>query len=97
VFKDRALAGGFTLAAFRPEDAPGVVACYREMYGDNFPMRYVYDPQAIVEKNVHGGQHTLVVRSPKNDVAGGRVRAGSGTAVPWWCVLLRTMLPAWPV
>jgi hypothetical protein len=70
VFKDRALAGGFTLAVFRPEDAPGVVACYREMYGDNFPMRYVYDPQAIVEKNVHGGQHTLVVRSPKNDVAG---------------------------
>lgn len=29
---------------FCPEDAHGVVALYREIYGDNFPFTAVYDP-----------------------------------------------------
>ena len=62
MFADRQLQKGFTLGLFRPEDAPGIVDCYREVYGDTFPVRYVYDAGAIVERNSEGGQYTLVVR-----------------------------------
>lgn len=70
MFKDRQLENGFIVGKFRPGDAPGMVECYRETYGDSFPMRYVYDAQAIVERNGPGGQYTLVARTPQGRVAG---------------------------
>jgi GNAT superfamily N-acetyltransferase len=70
VLEDRTLDNGFVLGPFRPEDARGIVACYREMYGDDFPMRYVYDPEAIIERNAGPGQRMAVVRDPGGQVAG---------------------------
>lgn len=70
MFQDRPLENGFALGLFRPGDAPGMVECYREAYGDGFPMRYVYDPRAIIEKNSQGELFTLVVRTPEGRVAG---------------------------
>lgn len=70
MLEDRTLDNGFILGLFRPADAPGIVACYREMYRDDFPMRYVYDPGAIAERNAQGKQYTVVVRDPEGRVAG---------------------------
>ncbi|MCB2215213.1 GNAT family N-acetyltransferase [Desulfofustis glycolicus] len=67
---DRKLQEGFTLGLFRPEDAPGIVDCYREVYGDSFPVRYVYDPEAIVKRNSGSEQYTLVVRDPAGLIVG---------------------------
>ncbi len=70
MLEDRKLDNGFVLGMFRAEDAQGISLCYREMYGDSFPMRYVYDPEAIIERNAGSEQHTLVVRDPDGRVAG---------------------------
>lgn len=70
MLEDRTLDNGFILGLFRPGDALGIVECYREIYHDDFPMRYVYDPEAIAERNAEGKQHTLVVRAPEGQVAG---------------------------
>lgn len=70
MFEDRRLENGFTLGLFRPEDAPGIADCYRAIYGEGFPMRYVYDHGAITEKNTKGGQYTLVVRDGHGQIAG---------------------------
>ena len=55
---------------FRPEDAPGIVRCYREVYGDNFPISYVYDAARIVEQNRGEDHYTVVGRLPDGDIAG---------------------------
>ncbi len=39
----------YTVRRLRPEDAPGVVQCIRETYGESYPSAYLYDPQRIVE------------------------------------------------
>ena len=59
----------FLVSLFKPEDAPGISRLYREMYGDDFPIRYIYDPAEIVRRYdgmnhraavVHDGQGALV-------------------------------------
>jgi hypothetical protein len=67
---EKKLQEGFTLGLFRPEDAPGIVDCYREVYGDSFPVRYVYDPEAIIERNSGNEQYTLVARAPAGLIVG---------------------------
>ena len=55
---------------FRPEDAPAIVRCYREIYGENFPMTYVYDAGKVVEHNQGEDHYTVVGRLPDGDIAG---------------------------
>ncbi|NCC25656.1 MAG: GNAT family N-acetyltransferase, partial [Deltaproteobacteria bacterium] len=70
MLEDQILDNGLVLGLFRPEDAPGIVECYREVYGESFPLPYVYDPEAIAERNAQGKQHMLVVRDTDGRVAG---------------------------
>lgn len=36
-----------TVDLFRPEDAEGVARIYHAIYGDTFPIDYVYDPKTL--------------------------------------------------
>jgi hypothetical protein len=55
---------------FRPEDAPGVASLYYAIYGDGFPLDYVYDPAAIAAANAAGDLHQMVVRTTTGEVVG---------------------------
>jgi hypothetical protein len=41
----------YTFRLMQPEDAEGVVRCFREAYGDTYPTAYCYDPAKLVELN----------------------------------------------
>jgi hypothetical protein len=58
------------VALFRPEDAEGVARLYHAVYGDTFPIDYVYDPALIREANAGPDLHQIVARTPRGDVVG---------------------------
>jgi hypothetical protein len=60
----------FRIALFTPEDAPDVSLCYRETYGDTFPMQYVYDPAEIARRHDGVNHRTIIVRDSENRLAG---------------------------
>ncbi|GAB6058413.1 hypothetical protein JCM31598_15300 [Desulfonatronum parangueonense] len=45
---------------FRPENADGVAECFRETYGDSYPLTDCYDPRRIIELNRSGNQIAAV-------------------------------------
>jgi len=60
----------YTVRRFRPEDAAGVAACFRETYGDSYPVAACYDPGRIIEQN-RDNRHLAAVA----------VEDGTGTVV----------------
>ena len=50
----------YTVRRFKPEDAVGVAACFREAYGESYPLKAVYDPRLIIEQN-RSGRHLAAV------------------------------------
>lgn len=55
---------------FRAEDAPGVAALFRAVYGDDYPVKIYYDPRELAEANARGHIISSVVRTPRGDVVG---------------------------
>ncbi|ADU64229.1 MAG: GNAT family N-acetyltransferase [Pseudodesulfovibrio sp.] len=55
---------------FKPEDAEGVARLYHAVYGDAFPIEYVYDPARIQEANLGPDLHQIVARTQAGDVVG---------------------------
>ena len=53
---------------FRPEDAPGVAQLYYAVYGENFPVDYVYDPEELVRRNAGPDLHHVLARTPSGDI-----------------------------
>ncbi|MBG0790227.1 MAG: hypothetical protein H0S80_06985 [Desulfovibrionaceae bacterium] len=60
----------FEVDYFRPEDAPGVARLYHAVYGEMFPVDYVYDPDELVRINRGDDLFQVVGRTPKGDVVG---------------------------
>jgi hypothetical protein len=58
---------------FRPEDAEGVVGCFRRVYGDGYPIKTFYDPELMIRENEAGRLISVVART-----AGGRVVGHNG-------------------
>lgn len=56
--------------SFRPEDAEGVARLYYEIYGETFPIDYVYDPERIRQVNSSGEVHQFVARTPRGEIVG---------------------------
>lgn len=56
------------IAPFRPEDAEGVARLYFAVYGENFPLDYVYDPDSIAAANTGPDLCQYVARTPSGDV-----------------------------
>ncbi|OPY87717.1 MAG: hypothetical protein A4E71_00851 [Smithella sp. PtaU1.Bin162] len=60
----------FLVDEFRPEDAEGIVSLFRAVYGEGYPIRLFYDPEAIIAANRDGSYLSIVVRSPSGKVVG---------------------------
>ena len=58
------------LDLFRPADAAGVVALYRQVYGDNYPVKAVYEPQEIIRQEERGDCWRAVARTEGGEVVG---------------------------
>ncbi|MBP2666512.1 MAG: lcfA1 [Firmicutes bacterium] len=56
--------------AFRPQDASGVTDLYRAVYGENYPVRTVYDPQALIRQEAAGEAWRMVARASDGSVVG---------------------------
>jgi hypothetical protein len=55
---------------FTTADAPGVVALFREVYGEHYPVKAVYDPDMLILQEQTGDAYRMVARSPTGDVVG---------------------------
>ncbi len=58
------------IGPFRPEDAEGVARLYYSIYGENFPLDYVYDPAQIAAANAGPDLHHYVARTPSGEIIG---------------------------
>jgi hypothetical protein len=77
----------------RPEDAEGVAALFRAVYGESYPHRVYYEPQALREANAAGRIISSVARTDRGDVIGhsalfqtapfaGLFESGAGLVLP---------------
>lgn len=60
----------FTVGHFRPEDAEGIASLFRAVYGDGYPIRLFYDPEALRAANREGRYISIVAREPSGGVIG---------------------------
>ncbi len=60
----------FEVGSFRPEDAEGIAALFRDVYGEAYPVRIFYDPQALTEANSAGTYFSIVTRNTDGKVVG---------------------------
>ncbi len=60
----------FEVGSFRPADAEGIVNLFNAVYGDGYPIRLFYDPQAIIAANEAGEYYSIVARSSAGQVIG---------------------------
>ncbi len=60
----------FEIRLMQPEDADGTVALYRATYGDAYPIREIYDPQALLRQQETGAMYHVVCRAKQGPVAG---------------------------
>lgn len=59
----------------QPEDVPGVAELMREVYGDTYPEKFVYDP-ALLKKKIANGEITpAVAAGPAGKIVGYRTLA----------------------
>ncbi|HWR29025.1 MAG TPA: AMP-binding protein [Negativicutes bacterium] len=55
---------------FRESDAAGIVKLYRAVYGDNYPVKTVYDSQALIRQEAEGDAWRMVARTSDGAVIG---------------------------
>ncbi len=53
-----------------PEDAPGVVELYRSVYGDEYPIKAVYDVNSIIEQQQKGDMIRIIAVTGEGRVIG---------------------------
>ncbi|MDD5168849.1 MAG: hypothetical protein PHN75_08530 [Syntrophales bacterium] len=62
--------GDLTIDSFRPEDAEGIVRLFLSVYGEHYPIRLFYDPEAIIAANREGRYYSIVARTDSGEVIG---------------------------
>jgi len=62
--------GDWEVGEFRPEDAEGMVKLFRSIYGEGYPIRLFYDPEAIVAANREGRYYSVVGRTASGEIIG---------------------------
>ncbi len=55
---------------FRPEDAKGVSQLFREVYGDGYPVKLVYDPDEFAKAVAKQDYIPVVARTPSGSIVG---------------------------
>lgn len=58
------------IGVFTPEDALGVSLVYYDIYGADFPLDLVYDPEELIRRNAGEDQYTVVARTARGEVVG---------------------------
>ncbi len=51
---------GIEVRLMQPQDAPGVVDLYKAVYGDEYPVKTVYDPENIVQQLEKGDMYRII-------------------------------------
>lgn len=65
---------------FRPEDAEGVTALFRTVYGAGYPIQTFIDPERLIEENAAGRTISSVARTVNGDIVGHNALFNSA---PW--------------
>jgi len=60
----------FYVDEFRPEDAEGMASLFRAVYGEGYPIKLFYDPEAIIAANKDGRYISVVARTDSGTVIG---------------------------
>ncbi len=55
---------------FSPEFAEGVTRCFRQVYGDGYPIDTYIDPEKLIEENKSKRVISIIARTVKGDVVG---------------------------
>ncbi|MDR3603707.1 MAG: hypothetical protein P4L38_03685 [Syntrophaceae bacterium] len=58
------------LDQLRPEDASGVVECFKAVYGDSYPIKIFYDAQGLVRANREAEYLTIVAKTATGNIVG---------------------------
>lgn len=60
----------YRIDVFKPSDAEGVARLFREVYGDGYPMKMVYDPDQLVAAFQNADYIPILARTPDNRIIG---------------------------
>jgi hypothetical protein len=61
---------GYKIDLFEPGDASGVSRLFKEVYGDGYPIKTVYNPEQLVTAFQNGEYIPLLARTPDNIIVG---------------------------
>lgn len=64
------MSGEYQIDQFRPSDAAGVVALYQNVYGNEYPVKSVYDPTSLIRQTETGDTYRAVARNAEGEVVG---------------------------
>lgn len=56
--------------SFRPADAPGIVRLFCGVYGNGYPVKTFYDPEALIAANKEGSIISTVIRTAAGEIIG---------------------------
>ena len=60
----------WTVDFFKPEDANGVVELFRSVYGNEYHMKSIYDPDQLIAEQLSGKTYRAVVRTAGGEIIG---------------------------
>ena len=60
----------YEIDIFRPGDASGVVKLFMEVYGNDYPVKIVYDPEGFTRAAERRDYISVVARTPEGDIVG---------------------------
>lgn len=69
----------WSLSLFEPGDAPGVVDLHRSIYGDDYHLSAVYDPEQMISLQNSGDVYRAIARDKAGNVVGHTAYARSST------------------
>ena len=85
----------YEIDIFRPDDAAGVGQLFREVYGDGYPVKIVYEPEQLVRAFQKKDYIPVVARAPDNRVLGFTSLYRSAPHGGLYEVGLSLVLPDW--
>ena len=65
-----AVAVEWTVDFFKPEDANGVVELFRSVYGNDYHVKSIYDPDQLIAEQLSGKTYRAVVRTTAGEIIG---------------------------
>ena len=60
----------WTVDFFKPEDAKGVVELFRSVYGNDYHVKSIYDPDQLIAEQLSGKTYRAVVRTTGGEIIG---------------------------